>query len=79
MHSAAAAGGVPAADAPAADEPADRAAEVWRVSELRSLDGASLREAVEPSGALERLVGRGKAGGLWGQGGEEGGSGQRIQ
>jgi hypothetical protein len=39
-----------------------RAAEVWRVSELRSLDGAGLREAVEPDGALERLVGKGKAG-----------------
>ena len=43
-----------------------RAAEVWRVSELRSLDGARLREAVEPNGALERLVGKGKAGRLWG-------------
>ena len=42
-----------------------RAAEVWRVSELRSLDGASLREAVEPGGALERMVGRGKANRLW--------------
>ena len=44
-----------------------RAAGVWRVTELRSLDGTRLREAVEPNGALERLVGRGKAGGLWGK------------
>ena len=44
-----------------------RAAEVWRVNELRSLDETSLREAVEPNGALERLVGRGKAGRLWGE------------
>ena len=44
-----------------------RAAEVWRVSELRSLDGAGLREAVEPDGALERLVGKGKAGKAWGE------------
>merc|ERR1711966_558725 len=43
-----------------------RAAEVWRVSELRSLDGARLREAAEPGGALERLVGKGRAGRLWG-------------
>ena len=39
-----------------------RAAEVWRVSELRSLDGTRLKEAARPNGALERLVGRGKAG-----------------
>ena len=39
-----------------------RAAEVWRVSELRSLDGARLREAVKPGGALERLVDIGNAG-----------------
>ena len=38
-----------------------RAAEVWRVSELRSLDGTRLREATAPSGALKRLVGKGKA------------------
>ena len=44
-----------------------RAAEVWRVSELRSLDGTRLREAVKPNGALERLVGRGKAGKAWGE------------
>ena len=44
-----------------------RAAEVWRVSELRSLDGTELREAVKPNGALERLVGKGKAGKLWGE------------
>ena len=42
-----------------------RAAEVWRVSELRSLDGTRLREAARPNGALERLVGRGKAGKVW--------------
>ena len=35
-----------------------RAAKVWRVSELRRLGGAGLREAVEPGGALERLVGK---------------------
>ena len=39
-----------------------RAVEVWRVSELRRLDGAGLREAMESGGALERLVGKGKAG-----------------
>ena len=48
-----------------------RAAEVWRVSELRRLGGAGLRdpEAVEPGGAraLERLVGKGKAGKAWGE------------
>ena len=44
-----------------------KAAEVWWVSELRSLDGTSLREAVEPNGALERLVDRGKADRLWGE------------
>ena len=44
-----------------------RAAEVWRVSELRSLDGARLREAAEPGGALERLVGKGRAGKAWGE------------
>jgi hypothetical protein len=42
-----------------------RAAEVWRVSELRSLDGTRLKEAARPNGALERLVGRGKAGKVW--------------
>ncbi len=30
-----------------------RAAEVWRVSELRGLDGTRLREAVKPNGALD--------------------------
>jgi hypothetical protein len=55
-----------------------RAAEVWRVSELRGPDGARLREAVKPNGALERLVGKGKAGELRGQGGEEGGSNKGI-
>ena len=46
-----------------------RAAEVWRVSELRGLGGTRLimREAVKPNGALERLVGRGKAGKAWGE------------
>ena len=44
-----------------------RAAEVWRVSELRRLGGAGLREAVESGGALERLVGKGKAGTAWGE------------
>ena len=44
-----------------------RAAEVWRVSELRSLDGIKPREAVKPNGALERLADKGKAGELWGQ------------
>ena len=38
-----------------------RAADMWRVSELRSLDGAGLREAVKPGGAPGRLVGKGKA------------------
>ena len=42
-----------------------RAAEVWRVSELRSLDGTRPREAVEPNGALAGLVGKGKAGKAW--------------
>ena len=42
---------------------------MWRVSELRSrrLDGTGLREAVELGGALERLVGKGKAGNAWGE------------
>ena len=44
-----------------------RAAEVWRVSELRGLDGTGLREAAGPGGALERLVGKGKAGRTWGE------------
>jgi hypothetical protein len=44
-----------------------RAAEVWRVSELRGLGGSGLREAAKPNGALERLVGKGKAGKLWGE------------
>ena len=38
------------------------AAEVWRVSQLRSPDGAGLRETAAPGGALEQLVGKGKAG-----------------
>ena len=44
-----------------------RAAGVWRVSEVRGLDGAELREAAQSGGALERLVGRGKAGAKWGE------------
>ena len=40
---------------------------MWRVSELRSLDGAGLRETVKHGGALERLVGKGKAGKAWGE------------
>ena len=44
-----------------------RAAEVWRVNELRRLGGAGLREAVESGGALERLVGKCKAGKTWGE------------
>ena len=37
------------------------AAGVWRMSELRKLNGAELREAIRQGGALERLVGKGKA------------------
>ena len=44
-----------------------RAAKVWRVSELRGLDGTRLREATAPGGALERLVGKGKTGKTWGE------------
>ena len=44
-----------------------RAADVWRVSELRGLDGAGMREAAGPGGVLERLVGKGKAGRTWGE------------
>ena len=44
-----------------------KAAEVWTVSELRGLDGTESREAAGPGGALERLVGKGKAGGTWGE------------
>ena len=45
-----------------------KVAEMWVVSELGSLGGAGLREAaVEPGGALERLVGQGKAGKAWGE------------
>ena len=44
-----------------------RAAGVWRVSELRGLDGTRLREAAAPGGALEKLVGKGKAGKTWGE------------
>ena len=42
-----------------------RAAGIWRVSEVRGLDGANLREAVQGGEALERLVGKGKAGTKW--------------
>ena len=44
-----------------------RAAGVWRVSEVRGLDGAELREVAQSGGALERLVGRGKSGAKWGK------------
>ena len=40
---------------------------MWRVSELKGLGGAGPREAVEPGGALERLVGKDKAGEAWGE------------
>ena len=43
-----------------------RAAGVWRVSELRGLDGTELRESAQAGGALERLAGRGKTGAQWG-------------
>ena len=43
-----------------------RAAMVWRVSELRRLDGIEIREAALQGGALERLAGKGKAGHEWG-------------
>ena len=42
-----------------------RAAGVWRASEVRGLDGAEPREAVQSGVALERLVGRGEAGAKW--------------
>ena len=44
-----------------------RAAGIRRVSEVRRLDGVELREAVQSGGALERLVGQGKAGTRWGK------------
>ena len=44
-----------------------RAVRVWRVSEARGLDVAELREPVQSGGALERLVGKGKAGAKWGE------------
>ena len=44
-----------------------RAAGVWRVSEVRGLDGVQLREAIQSGWALERLVGRDKAGAKWGE------------
>ena len=43
-----------------------RAARVWRVSELRKLDGTEIREAARQGGALERLAGKGKKGHEWG-------------
>ena len=39
-----------------------RAAGVWRASGVRRIDGAGSKEAVPRGGALERLVGKGKAG-----------------
>ena len=42
-----------------------RAAEVWRVSELRDLGGTGLWESARPGGELERLMGKGKAGRTW--------------
>ena len=44
-----------------------RAAGVWRVSELRRLDGTRMREAAQQGGALERLVGKGAAAKKWGK------------
>ena len=44
-----------------------RAAGIWRVSEVKGLDGAELRESMRSGGALERLVGKGKAGAKWGE------------
>ena len=44
-----------------------RAAGIWRVSEVRGLDGVEMREAAQSGGALERLVGKGKAGARWGE------------
>ena len=38
---------------------------MWRASELRGLDGTRLRETAAPGGALEKLVGKGKAGKTW--------------
>jgi hypothetical protein len=46
-----------------------RAAEVWRVSELRGMYGTRMREAAKSDGALERLVGRGNAGKARGEAG----------
>ena len=43
------------------------AAGIWRVSEVRELDGAELTESVQSGGALERLAGKGKAGAKWGK------------
>ena len=45
-----------------------RAAGVWRGSEVGELDGAELREAAQSGGALERLMGKGKAGAKLGVG-----------
>ena len=44
-----------------------RAAEVWRVSELRGLDGLGFSRAAQLGGSLERLVGKGKVGSQWGE------------
>ena len=43
-----------------------RAAEVWRVSELRGLDGLGFSRAAQVGGSLERLVGKGSKGSQWG-------------
>ena len=40
---------------------------MWRVSELRGMYGTRMREAAKSDGALERPVGRGKAGKVWGE------------
>ena len=42
------------------------AAEVWRVSDVVTLDGAGIREACKPKGALETLLGRRGGGSVWG-------------
>ena len=37
------------------------------MSEVRELDSAELRESMQSGGALERMVGKGKAGAKWGE------------
>ena len=44
-----------------------RAAGIWRVSEVRRLDGVEMGEAAQSEGALERPVDNGKAGTRWGE------------